>query len=85
MARGGRSKRKKREASEEGEPKHAVGRLHAALVGGLVGAGAGAVFAAEWLEDLELLVPLAAGGALVTAVLAAVMGDKVWETITDWL
>ena len=50
-----------------------------------VGAGAGAVFAAEWLEDLELLVPLAAGGALVTAVLAAVMGDKVWETITDWL
>jgi hypothetical protein len=35
--------------------------------------------------DLELLLPLAAGGALVTAVLAAVVGDKVWETITDWL
>jgi len=86
MARGGRRKRAKQsEAAGDDEPKHAVGRLHAAFVGGLVGAGAGAVLAAEWLEDMELLLPLAAGGALVTAVLAAVIGDKVWETITDWL
>ena len=85
MARGGRRKRSKREADASGEPTHALGRLHAAFLGTLVGAGGGAVFAMEWLEDFELLLPLAIGGGVVSGVLGAVFGDKVWETITDWL
>lgn len=85
MARGGRRKRAKREAEDDDSPKTIGARIQAALIGGFVGAAGGAVFAAEWLEDFEYLLPLMIGGGVVTAVLGAVMGDKVWETITDWM
>lgn len=86
MPRAGRRKKQKsRDDEDDGAPKSIGGRIQAGFIGGFVGAAGGAVFAAEWLEDMELILPLAVGGALVTAVLAAIMGDKVWETITDWM
>jgi hypothetical protein len=86
MARGGRRKHAKRETdTDDDSPKTVGARIQAALIGGFVGAAGGAVFAAEWLEDFEYLLPLMVGGGLVTALLGAVMGDKVWETITDWM
>ena len=87
MARGGRRKRRKQSEtdSQDDGPKHAIGRVHAAFLGAVVGGGAGVVLATEWLEDMDLMLPLGAGGAVVVAVLAAFVGDKVWETVVDWL
>jgi hypothetical protein len=87
MARGGRRKRRTRTDadSNDSDAKHSLGRAHAAFLGALVGGGAGVVFAVEWLEDFELMLPLGAGGALVVGVLAAFVGDKVWEAVVDWL
>ena len=88
MARGGRRKRRKPEhqqGNDGDEPTHALGRVYAGGLGMLVGGGAGVVLAMEWLEDFELILPLGAGGAVVVGVLAAVVGDKVWETVVDWL
>ncbi|MCA9577016.1 MAG: hypothetical protein R3B40_22070 [Polyangiales bacterium] len=85
MARGGRRKRRKRADDESDEPRHALGRVHAGFLGVLVGGGAGAVFAMEWLEDFDMVMPLGIGGAVVVGILAAVVGDKVWEAVVDWL
>ena len=87
MARGGRRKRRKQSETESQDdgPKHVISRVHAAFLGAVVGGGAGAVLAVEWIEDIDLMLPLAAGGAVVVAVLAAFVGDKVWETVVDWL
>jgi len=85
MARGGRRKRAKRTEEDDDAPKTIGARVQAALIGAFVGSAGGAVFAAEWLEDFTFLVPLMVGGGVVTAVLGAALGDKVWETITDWL
>ena len=86
MARGGSGRRKKKQAeSEDSTTKFAVGRGHAALLGVVCGACAGGVLAIEWIEDFDLMLPLAGGGAVVGGVLAALVGDKVWETISDWI
>ena len=85
MARGG-PRRKKKSSNDGGDEKRfAISRWHAGFLGGVCGAGAGMVLCIEWLEDMSLMGPLVGGGAVVGAVAAAVVGDRVWETISDWL
>ena len=85
MARGGPRRKKNKSSEVSDEPKFAISRWHAAFLGGVCGAGVGMVLCIEWLEDMSLIAPLAGGGAVVGAVAAAVVGDRVWETISDWL
>ena len=85
MGRGGAKRKKKQARDDDGRSRFALGRVHSAFLGGVCGAAVGVTLCVEWLEDMELMLPLAGGGAVVGAIAAALVGDKVWEAISDWL